>query len=146
MARGPFYLHGLTLNCYGKVVHIWFSNLTITGSDNGLSPGRRHAIIWTNDVMMLIEPLGTNFNGILIEIRTFSFKKMPLKMATFYLGPIVLFLAWIRKYKKYKVWDEINYLFPNFNCATVEGWEWICNFTSRLPGHVVITYPCWDLS
>ena len=25
------------------------------------------------------------------------------------------------------VWDEITYLFPNFNIATVEVWEWISN-------------------
>ena len=32
----------------GRVTHICVGNLTITGSDNGLSPGRRQAIIWTN--------------------------------------------------------------------------------------------------
>ena len=34
--------------------------LTIIGSDNGLSPGRRQAIIWTNAGILLIEPLRTN--------------------------------------------------------------------------------------
>ena len=42
--------------------------LSIIGSDNGLSPGRRQAIIWTNAGILLIEPLGTNFSEILIEI------------------------------------------------------------------------------
>ena len=27
-----------------------------------------------------------------------------------------------------KVWYEIIYLFPNFNGATVDLWEWINNF------------------
>ena len=27
------------------------------------------------------------------------------------------------------MWDEITYPFSNFNGATVEAWEWICNFT-----------------
>ena len=27
-----------------------------------------------------------------------------------------------------KVWDGITYLYPNFNGATVEVWEWIGNF------------------
>ena len=27
-----------------------------------------------------------------------------------------------------KVCDNITYPFPNFNGATVEVWEWICNF------------------
>ena len=50
--------------------------------DNGLSPDRRQAIIWTNAGILLIRPLGTNFSGILIEIHTFSFKKMHLKMSS----------------------------------------------------------------
>ena len=36
------------------------------GSGNGLSPGRRQAIILTNDGILLIGPLGTN-SEILIE-------------------------------------------------------------------------------
>ena len=48
----------------------------IIGSDNGLSPGRPQAIIWTNASILLIEPLGANFSEILIEVLTFSFKKM----------------------------------------------------------------------
>ena len=42
-------------------MHISVSKLTVIGSDNGLSPGRREAIIWTNDWILLIGPLGTNF-------------------------------------------------------------------------------------
>ena len=64
------------------MTHICVSKLTSIGSDNGLSPGRRQAIIWTNAGMLLIEPLGTNFNEILIEIHNFSFKKMHLKMSS----------------------------------------------------------------
>ena len=33
------------LTPWGRVTHIWVDNLTIIGSDNGLSPGRRQAII-----------------------------------------------------------------------------------------------------
>ena len=61
---------------------ICFSDLTIIGSDNGLSPGRRQAIIRTNDGILLIRPLGTNFSEILIEILIFSFKKMHLKVSS----------------------------------------------------------------
>ena len=56
------------------------SKLTIIGSDNDLSPSRRQAIIWTNTGILLIGRLGTIFSEILIEIRTFSFKKMHLKI------------------------------------------------------------------
>ena len=68
--------------------------LTIIGSDNGLSPSRRQAIIWTNAGILLIRPLGPNFSDILIKIDTFSLKKMHLKMSSakrrpFCLGLIV---------------------------------------------------------
>ena len=55
-------------------------NWTVIGSDNGLSPDRRQAIIWANAGLLLIGPLGTNFSEILIEILTFSFNKMHLKI------------------------------------------------------------------
>ena len=71
-----------SLTHWGRVTHIYVSDPTITGSDNGLSPRRRQAIIWTNAEILLIGPLGTNFNEILIEIHTFSFKKMHLKMSS----------------------------------------------------------------
>ena len=38
----------IMLTHWGRVTHICVSKLTIIGSDNGLSPGRRKAIIWTN--------------------------------------------------------------------------------------------------
>ena len=60
--------------------YICISKLTITGSDNGLSPVRHQAIIWTNAGIMLIGPLGTNFSENLIEILIFSFTKMRLKV------------------------------------------------------------------
>ena len=64
------------------LTHICVGNLTIIGSDNGLSPGRRQAIIRTNAGILLIGPLGTNFNENLIGIHSFSFKKMHLKMSS----------------------------------------------------------------
>ena len=70
------------LTHWGRVTHICVSKLTIIGSDNGLSPDRRQAIIWTNAGLLLIGPLGTNFREILIEILTFSFKKMHSKMSS----------------------------------------------------------------
>ena len=68
------------LNHWSRVTHICVGKLAIIGSDNGLSPGRRQAIIWTNAGILLSGPLRTNFSGILIRIQTFSFKKMHLKM------------------------------------------------------------------
>ena len=70
--------------------------VNIIASDNSFSPGRHQAIIWTKAVILLIGPLGTNFGEILIEIHTFSFKEIALKMSSgkwlpFYLGLNVLF-------------------------------------------------------
>ena len=33
-------------------------------------------------------------------------------------------VAWISSYICYKLCDVITYLFPNFNGATVQVWEW----------------------
>ena len=70
------------LTHWGRVTHICVSKLTITGPDNGLSPGRRQAIIWTNAGMLLVRTLGTNLSEILIKINTVSLKKMHLKMSS----------------------------------------------------------------
>ena len=70
------------LTYWGRVTHICVGKTTIIGSENGLSPGRRQAIIWTNAGILLIGPLGTNFSEILIGIQTSSFKKMHLKMSS----------------------------------------------------------------
>ena len=66
----------------GRVTHICVGKLSIIGSDNGLSPGRRQAIIWTNAGILLIGPLGTNFSENWIGIETFSIKEMHLKISS----------------------------------------------------------------
>ena len=71
-----------TLIHWGRVTHVCVGKLTTIGSDNGLSPGRRQAIIWTNDGILLIWTLGTNCSDILSEINSFSFKKTHLKMSS----------------------------------------------------------------
>ena len=57
-------------------------NYVIIGSNNGLSPSRHQAIIWFSAAILSIRPLGTNFSEISIEIHTFSFKKMRLKVSS----------------------------------------------------------------
>ena len=44
---------------YHLIYHFWFP---IIGSDNGLSPGRHQAMIWTNARILLTGPLETNFS------------------------------------------------------------------------------------
>ena len=68
-----------TITHWGRVMHICVNKLTITGSDNGLSPDRRQVIIWTNGIILLIWSLGTDLGEIFIEILIFSLKKMRCK-------------------------------------------------------------------
>ena len=116
----------VSLNHWGQVTHICIGNLTIIGPDNGLSPGQRQAIIWTNAWILLIGPWGTNFSEILIGIQTFSFKKMHLKMASgkwrpFCHGLNVLKLVWR--------WSIPHLVHPIINEAAAEHmwyvlWSW----------------------
>ena len=80
-SHSHWYLRHLAsgLTHWGQVTHICVCKLTIIGSDNGLSPGRRQAIIWINTGILLIGPFGTNLTKILILVYTFSFKKMQSK-------------------------------------------------------------------
>ena len=91
----------MLLTHWGRVTQwrVCVSKLTIIGSDNGLSPGRRLAIIWTRAGILLIGTLGTNFREMLSGIHTFSFKKMHLKTSSakrrpFCLGLNVLIGHW----------------------------------------------------
>ena len=59
------------------MTHICVSKPTTIGSDNGLSPAWRQAIIWTNDRILFIVPLETKFGGFLIRIyKFFSMKRI----------------------------------------------------------------------
>ena len=100
---------GCELTHWGRVTQICVSKQTIIGSDDGLSPGRRQAIIWTNAGILLIGTLGTNFSEIFIEIRMFSFKKMGLKVSSakqwpFCLGFNVLSHGWSCMLLQYRWW------------------------------------------
>ena len=66
------------------MTHIWLcvSKLTTIGSDNGLSPGRRQAIIWTNAGIFFIWHWWTNLSEIIIATYIFSFKKVHFKLSS----------------------------------------------------------------
>ena len=70
------------LTHWGHETHICVCNLTIIGSNNGLSPGRCQTIIWTNAGLLFFEPFGTYFSEIWIKIEHFSLKKIHLKMSS----------------------------------------------------------------
>ena len=98
-------LNSTALPCYsiikftqwGRVTHICVGKPIIIGSVNGLSPGRRQAIIWTNAGILLIGPLGTNFSEILTGIQIFPFKKVHLKMSSAKWRPFCLGLKALSK-------------------------------------------------
>ena len=46
--NSPDLLAASSLTHWGRVTHICIGNLTTIGSNNGLLPGRRQAIIWAN--------------------------------------------------------------------------------------------------
>ena len=98
----------------GQLMHICISklSLTIIGSNNGLSPGRCWAIILTNAGILLIGPLGTNFNDILIEIHTFSFKKMYFKMSSAKWWPFCLGLNVL-------IWRNHGYIYNSERADSV---------------------------
>ena len=111
-----------TLTHWGRVTHIYISRLNIIGSNNGLSHGRRQAIIRTNAGILSNWPLGANFSEMLIEIYAFSFKKMHVKMSSakrwpFCLGLNVLTvrllgcLAWSMPFYS----DMASYLWSNIS-------------------------------
>ena len=87
----------MVLTHWGRVMHKCVSELTIVGSDNGLSPGRCQAINWTIVRILSIGKLGTNFSEILLEIDTFfiknAFEYVVWKWQPFYLGFNVLTLS-----------------------------------------------------
>ena len=71
-----------TVKCWDSTGHVtsvkfiaaeWrVGNLTITDSNNGLSPGRHQAIIWTNGRILLIVYLGTSFGDFIFYGNTFE--------------------------------------------------------------------------
>ena len=94
------------LTHWGRVMHIFISNLTIIGSDNGLSPARCQAIIWTNAGILLTGHLGTNFSETLIEFVAFSLKKMSLKVPSAKWRPFCLGLNVL-------IWHYVSGLLKN---------------------------------
>ena len=77
-----FILSSMCLTHLPLVPHICISGSGQHASDNGLSPIRHQAIIWTNAGLLSIGPLGTNFSEILIKIQNFSFTKMHVKRSS----------------------------------------------------------------
>ena len=70
------------LTYWGQDTYMCISTLTIVVSGDGFLPSRCQVIIRTNAGILLIGPIGTNFNEILIENHTSSFKTINLNMTS----------------------------------------------------------------
>ena len=117
---------------------IMHRKLSTIGSDNGLSPGRHQAIIWTNARILLIGHLGTNFSEMLIEIPTFSFKKMSLKIPAILSRP--QFVDNILCHRTVDCLFEFFYL--------IEPWTWSSGALIWIPAWISnhIHYEVWEES
>ena len=81
-------------------------NFVNIGSDNGLSPEWRQAIIWTNAGFLSTGSLGINFSGIWVEIVKFSLKKCIWKCRLQNVGHFVWTSMWCIS----AVWVDETYL------------------------------------
>ena len=80
------------------MTHICVSKLTINGSDNGLSPGRRQAIIWTNAGILLLWTLRNKLKWNLNRnSHIFINRKRLLKMSSGRWRPFCLGLHVLKK-------------------------------------------------
>ena len=104
---------------------------TNIGSDNGLSPGWCQAIIWINDGIMLIGPLGMNFSEISIEIYTFSFRKTHFKMLSGKWRPFCLGLNMLTNTRAYDAIKQI-----------VSEWLWPCHTVKKITRVQFCIYWC----
>ena len=98
------------LTHWGRVTHICVSKRTIIGSDNGLSPDRRQANIWTNAGILLIVPMGNKFQWNLnrnwyIFIQETAFVNVVRKLAA-----ILSRLQWAKCYTVgvVDVWEDLQ--------------------------------------
>ena len=118
------------------MTHLCVSKLTTIGSGNGLSPGRRQAIIWTNAGILLIGPIGTNFSEILIEIHTVSSKKIYLKISSgkwrpFCLGLNVLTLRTVP--------DELAHVYARTSAGVIMTKTRLC-ICLRRDGSIIVIH------
>ena len=138
--NSAFMYYGLTH--WGRVTHICVGKLTIIGSDNGLSPGRRQAIIWTNAGILLIGPLGTNFSENLIRIQTFSFTNIRLKTSSakwrpFCLGLSVLIVMGMGSRKEAKL--------ENVLCIYIVNSNLVQQSTFELQNYIELVISLWTM-
>ena len=125
------------LTHWGWVTHICVANLTIIASDNGLSPGRRQAIIWTNAGILLLRPLGTKLQWNVnrnsnIFIHENAFENIFCDMASIWSRP-----QWVKS-------KSSSYIWAKFNHRLFLWYVWYkCRTENRnIKKRKIITYSC----
>ena len=128
------------------MTHIWFSDITNIGSDNGWSPGRCQAVIRTNAGVLLIRPLRTSSSEMLIEIHIFPLTKTHLKMSSEKCRPFCLGLNELMRYWTKPIFFFLPNLYP-YHATTTSALQKICGavfayvclrLCHELRGHVYI--------
>ena len=118
------------LTHWGQMTHICISKSTIIGSDNGLLPGWRQAIIGTNAGILLIGPYGTNFSEIFnqnsnIFIHENEFESVVCKMAAILSPPLcvkILIYQWF-SIPEPSVYSYFNILYIRIPLH-LQPWRW----------------------
>ena len=145
------------------MTHICVGKIIIIGSDNGLSPDRRQAIIWINAGFLSMAPLRTYFSEHLIKVQPFSLKKMHVKMSSAKWRPSCFGLNVLLT-----SWDPVTHLcindldhhwlstgclsvrpqaitLTNYDLFLVENWDEIWQLTHIDPCGLVMRYDTVDL-
>ena len=68
----------------------WLEGIVTSGRQQRNGLGRHQAIVWTNDEILLIWPLGTNFWEMLVQMHIFSFTTMYVNMSSARIRPFCL--------------------------------------------------------
>ena len=128
----------LVLMHWGRVTHICLVDLTSIASDNGLSPGRRQTIILTNAGILLFGSLERNFSAISIQILTFSFKIISLKVSSAKLRPFCRGRNAIIRHNKSRCLKELYMIRKSRKRCIIQILKWIN--TNSIPAFETMDY------
>ena len=116
-------IHWIGLTHWDRVMQTCVGILTNIGSDNGLSPGRRQAIIWSRDIsntgILLMGLIGTNLSETWIQIQIFSLKKIRLTMSSVKYQPFCVSLNVLTNWRR----DEMATILQTMLLNTFHEWK-----------------------
>ena len=129
--------------CISKYTNVTSPNL-VKCDDEARRPSVVMVLyVWVGELRMLRQKIKVVVPSQAIDDQDFrknlvSFSlKINYSWGPVYYHGLTLIPAWITNYIHSMVWNEIGYLFPNFNGGTVEAWEWISNFIPHSTQHIM---------